>query len=108
MQENEYKERIIQLKKEIREKEEELNKLLDDFSNIRFEYGKYKGLTYAEVAHKDLQYYMWAKNSGVIAEMSPEQHIYIMNKIQNRNMDEFIKDYEEMKKKQGYVGRYMI
>lgn len=76
---------------------------------IKFRFGKYKGKSLAEIAHIDIHYYLWLKHNNLILyTINPEIDIYIMSRIDNEIEAGCIREYDEMKAKQGYVGRYMI
>lgn len=108
MQGKNYKEEIERIECQIKALECERDSLLMQFAGQKLGFGKYKGLTYAEVAHKDLQYFNWMMKEGLIPPMSSKQYLYVTTKIHNEYESAFAKEYERMKEEQGYVGRYMI
>lgn len=97
------------IKNQIKALEDELINIKQEVANYKIPFGKYKGQTLAQIAHKDLRYYQWLKSKNVIPyTINFDINIYITTCIQDKIQFEIIKEEHDMKEKQGFAGRYDI
>lgn len=106
---NDFASKYKDTKRKIHELENELISIKQEAANYKVQFGKYKNKTLAEIADIDLQYYQWLKRKNLIPfTVCPEIDTYIMDAINRHTEYELASEYERMKRKQGYSGRYMI
>lgn len=76
-------------------------------ANYKIPFGKYKFSTLAEIAHIDSSYYFYLKQNNLLPfTLSFEIDHYIRTKFDRANAIQHIRQMEELKRKQGSVGRY--
>lgn len=97
------------IEKQIRELEDKQIAIMEQVANYKVTFGKYKGKTLAEIAHKNSKYYNWIKVNNLIPfTFNFKIDMHVRTKIQNRIDFELVADYQRKKDEQGYVGRYII